>query len=108
MREMFDRVAGVDDIEAICLERYLFDAALYEFRPLQSPAGSCHALVWLDGCDPGLWGRFQKSAHEAAAIRADIQNGKVLIEICVSLQRGDGRLRAKAFAVADIAPIGAT
>ena len=49
----------------------------------------------------------EKGARETAAIGADIEQRKLASKIGVALQRVERRLGAKAFAVADIAPVGA-
>ena len=105
--EMFDCVAGMDDVEACGFKGDVFDAPDMQFDALEAGAGPRHALVGLDRDEVGR-GRFiQQSAREAAAIGTNIEKRERACRTAMA-QHGINRdLGAEALAVTNIAPIGA-
>ena len=89
------------------VKRGVFDARLDQSGARQIGAGIGIALVGLDRGHLALGRGFQKGGGEAAAIGADIQKRNRARRSGMPRQRVHRRLGAKAFAVADIAPVGA-
>ena len=71
---MFDRMAGVHDVETSRLQRRVFDARDLQFRPGKIGAGRGNAFVGLDRNDFCLRRHSEKRMRETAPVRADIQH----------------------------------
>jgi len=107
VREMLDRVAGMDDVEAAGFEGCIFDARLDQLAAFDAGAGLGHALIRLHGDHVCMGRGFEKGAGETAAIGSHIEYLEPGREIDMVPQRRNGGIGAEAFAVTDIAPIGA-
>ncbi len=106
--QMFDGVTGMDDVEAFLRQHGVFDARLDQLGARQVGAGLGEAFVRLDSGDLCVRRRRKESLGEAAAVGTDIQQLQARAHVGAGrdgLQRDVG---AKALAVADIAPVGAT
>ena len=107
MRQMLDRVAGMDDVEAPAFERYTLDAPDMQLGTLQAGTGQRHAFVRLDRGYGGVGSFVQQGANEAAAVGTDVEQRKRVRRVAMAQHGIDGDLGAETLAVAHVAPIGA-
>ncbi len=105
--QMFDGVAGMNDVEAAVFERRVLGAQPDQFGARQAGAGIGMAFVRLQRGQRGIGRLVEKGADKAAAVGADIQQLQRRRQVGMA---GDGVHCldcAEALAVAHIAPVGA-
>ena len=102
---MFDRVAGVDDVEALVGKARVFDPRAHAFGAFDVRTRRGDAFVRFDAGETGARRFGEKRFGKRSAVGADIEHAQVLLQIGAGAQDRETRLGAESFAVADIAPI---
>jgi hypothetical protein len=105
--QMFQRVAGIDDVETLGLEARVFQARVQPGEAGLAGPGADDALIRLDADDLRFRVGGLELEREGAAVRADVEDAEGTLLIQERLQRREIGLCAKALAVTQIAPIGA-
>ena len=105
MRQMLDRVAGMDDIEAPTFQRHVFDAGEVQFAALQTGARLRHAFIRFDRDERRVGSLVQQGMGEAAAIGADVEKREGAGRMAVAQHGVESDPGAESLAVAHISPI---